>query len=514
MRKVLNWGVFVLVLLGAYLIAGPTSLGGTASYVIVDGSSMEPTYYDGDLVMTREQDTYGVGDIVVYDAPINSQFNVIHRITERTDGGFITQGDNRDEPDGWIAPDEEIYGAALFHIPNGGAIVNFLRQPTTILAIGAGWITLILMERPPKQSDRGGTGSSSFTGREKPGHTPQRRRRRSDTPASTVDDTAHTPRLSRTAKKAAERTERRKKRSTVGAVSLVLLLGGSGGVLFAHAAVLSVDAGVLQAFQQEVDIEPPPPSEFDITVHVHFFDSSDLGEEIGRSPFSFEPVEVKAGQFYQVTWNGPPGNSTVVDCTSDEITFYDELPEDTYEGIDEVSPEHDADHLLCIQTAPGNVPDNIEFEVFNGEGVEVELTPSDDEESEGDDVTGDQAQGDDGTDQDTSGDDTSKDDSEDTTATEETDEDSDGTDGEDSTTEETGESSDGTDSAADETDESSDGTDDVADDDTSSGESDDSEDRAVEDEPDGDGTVDEDEDDPEDGLADDAEDEGDPGEDD
>ena len=494
MRKTLSWGIFAVVILGMYFVAGPTSLRGPASYIIVDGKSMEPTYEHGDLVVAYERGTYQAGDIVVYDAPVDSQFNVIHRITERTEDGFITQGDNRDEPDGWIAPDEEIYGAALFHIPNGGAMVNFLRQPATILAMGAGWVTLILMERTPKRSDRGRTGSSSFTGREKPIHTPQRRRRRSNAPASTVDDTAHTPRLSRTAKKAAERTERRKKRSTVATLSVMLLLGGSGGVLFAHAAVLNVDAGVLQAFHQEVDIEPPPPPEFDITVHVHFFDSSDPGEEIGRSPFSFEPVEVKAGQSYQVTWNGPPGNSTVVDCTSDEITFLDELPEGTYQGTDEVSPEHDANHLVCIQTAPGNVPENIAFEVFNGDGIEVELTPSDDEEPEGDEPTGDQAQTDDGTSEDSSGDDTAKDDSKDTSGTQETDEDSDG---EDSTTDETDKSSDATDDAAG---------------DTSSGESHEAEDGTDESTTGGDGTVEEDE--PEEDLADDSDHEGDPDEDD
>ena len=494
MKEVVNWSAFLLILLGVYVLAGPTSLGGPASYVMVDGVSMEPTYKDGDLVIAYDRDSYEVGDIIVYDAPVDSRFNVIHRIIERADGGFVTQGDNRDEPDGWTAPHEEIHGAALFHIPKGGAIVNFLRQPTTILAIGAGWITLILMERSPKRSDRGSTGSNAFTGRQKPGHTPQRRRRRSNAPASTVDATADSPRLSRTAKKAAERTERRKKRSTVGALSLVLLLGGSGGILFAHAAVLSVDAGVLQAFHQEVDMEPPPPPEVDITVHVHFFDSSEHGEELGRSPISFEPVQVKAGQSYQVTWNGAPDQSTVIDCTSGEISFLDDLPEDTYQGTDEVSPEHDADHLLCIQTAPGNVPDNIEFEVFNGDGVEVEFTPSDDDESEGDEPTSDQAQTDDGTDEDSSGDDSAKDDSKDTTATEETDEDPDA---EDSTTDETDESSDATDDAAG---------------DTSSGESDEAEEGADENTTGGDGTVEEDE--PEEVLADDSDHEGDPDEDD
>jgi len=456
MKKTIEWLVFFVAALGVWLLAGPSSLGGPASYVIVDGPSMEPTYQHGDLVVAYERNTYEVGDVIVYDAPVDSQFNVIHRITERTEGGFITQGDNRDEVDGWTAPDDEIYGAALFHIPKGGAIVNFLRQPTTILAIGAGWVTLILMQRSPKRSDRSRTGSGAFTGRQKPSQTPQRRRRRSNAPVSIIDGPAHAPKMTRTTKKAAERTTQRKKRSTVAALSLVVLLGGSGGALFAHAAVLSVDAGVLQTFTDRVDIEPPPPSEHDITVHVHFFDSSDDGKELGGSPFTFEPVQVNAGQSYQVTWNGPPGNSTVVDCTGDEITFLDELPEGTYQGTEEVIPEHDADHLLCIQTAPGNVPENIIFEVFNGDGVEVELTPSDDE-SDGDDPASDEAQSDTGSDEDTQSDDADEDVTEEDAAT---DDDSNGT---DSTSDTSDENSDrdttGTEGDSDEDDPSDDTTD-------------------------------------------------------
>ena len=147
MKRMVNWGVFVVVVLGVYLFAGPTSLGGPASYVIVDGTSMEPTYDDGDLVVAYERDSYEIGDTIVYDAPVDSQFNVIHRITERTEGGFITQGDNRDEVDGWIAPDDQIFGAAVFHIPNGGAIVTFLRQPAAVLALLAGWLMFEFVKR-------------------------------------------------------------------------------------------------------------------------------------------------------------------------------------------------------------------------------------------------------------------------------------------------------------------------------------------------------------------------------
>jgi signal peptidase I len=138
MNALTNWGIFSVVSLAVLLVAAPTSLGGPASYVIVDGSSMEPTYDDGDLVVAFERQTYRPGDVIVYEAPIDVTFNVIHRIVEPTAGGYVTQGDNRDEPDGWIAPHDTIHGAARLHIPNGGALLLFLRQPAVILGLVAG----------------------------------------------------------------------------------------------------------------------------------------------------------------------------------------------------------------------------------------------------------------------------------------------------------------------------------------------------------------------------------------
>lgn len=151
MKQLLNWGVFGLVLLGVYVVAGPAQLGGPVSYVIVDGPSMEPTYDDGDLVLARQQPSYEVGDVITYDAPVDRQFNVIHRIVERVDGGYRTQGDNRDEPDGWIAPDDAIHGASWLHLPSGGGIVAFLRQPHAILALLAGLAAFEYVKRSERK---------------------------------------------------------------------------------------------------------------------------------------------------------------------------------------------------------------------------------------------------------------------------------------------------------------------------------------------------------------------------
>jgi signal peptidase I len=150
-KRLLEWSAFLAVAVGVWVIAGPTAVGGPASYVVIDGRSMEPTYHNGDLVVAYEQDTYEVGDVIVYDAVVEGQFNVIHRIVERGDGGFVTQGDNRDEVDGWLARDDEIFGAARLHIPNGGALIGFLRSPATILALLAGFGSFEFLKRKERE---------------------------------------------------------------------------------------------------------------------------------------------------------------------------------------------------------------------------------------------------------------------------------------------------------------------------------------------------------------------------
>lgn len=152
MRRLLNWGTFVLVLGAVWFLAGPTALGGDTSYVIVDGTSMEPTYQDGDLVIAKARASYAPGDVVVYDAPIDQQFNVIHRIVEPVNDGYVTRGDNMPKPDGWIAPREEVYGAAWFHIPNGGILVRLLRQPAVIAGLLAGLATFEFLKHTERRA--------------------------------------------------------------------------------------------------------------------------------------------------------------------------------------------------------------------------------------------------------------------------------------------------------------------------------------------------------------------------
>ncbi len=111
------WSVgAVLLVLGATWYTWPASRGGRATIVFVSGNSMEPTYSTDDVVVARRQDSYRVGDVIVYrigQGDAGAGHLVIHRITAG-DGnrGWTTQGDNRAYADAWHPTSAQVIGRA------------------------------------------------------------------------------------------------------------------------------------------------------------------------------------------------------------------------------------------------------------------------------------------------------------------------------------------------------------------------------------------------------------------
>ena len=63
-------GAGLLVLLAAgWVLLAPVQLGGQATYLTTDGTSMLPAYHTGDLVVLRRAAEYQVGDVVAYLDP-------------------------------------------------------------------------------------------------------------------------------------------------------------------------------------------------------------------------------------------------------------------------------------------------------------------------------------------------------------------------------------------------------------------------------------------------------------
>lgn len=113
----------ILTFLGLLLLAliiWPTNLGGYFQLTVVNGKSMQPTYYSGDVVISIRQTEYEKGDVIVYHPKTLecSRCNVVHRITGgSTKAGWLTQGDNNENYDGWRPKNDEIAGSVLLHLP-------------------------------------------------------------------------------------------------------------------------------------------------------------------------------------------------------------------------------------------------------------------------------------------------------------------------------------------------------------------------------------------------------------
>jgi len=116
MRSALRWALLGFIV----FLLWPAAWGGFFQITIVSGTSMLPTYENGDIIVSIKEQSYEIGDIVVYSPPgIDcSRCNVVHRIIEINDEGYFkTQGDNNDFEDGWFVDPSDAYGKIVLHIP-------------------------------------------------------------------------------------------------------------------------------------------------------------------------------------------------------------------------------------------------------------------------------------------------------------------------------------------------------------------------------------------------------------
>lgn len=147
-----------VLFLVAALVVGyflwPTSLGGCTTLTIVSGHSMEPTYYTGDLVVSRCGE-YQAGDIVVYNPPNVGTARVIHRIIGG-DGatGWVMQGDNNDFVDPWQPTDDRVLGRSVLHLPKVGLVGSVLVSPITWVSLLLLAAALVIWPAKPEQPDR------------------------------------------------------------------------------------------------------------------------------------------------------------------------------------------------------------------------------------------------------------------------------------------------------------------------------------------------------------------------
>lgn len=147
MRTVLLVLVAIIVGINFYTINASKIAGnsvpmpfGVGSAVVLSGS-MEPEISVGDLLIVSKQESYEVGDVVVFQ---DGKLAVTHRIVSISENEVITRGDANNTDDDPITLDD-IKGAVVCVIPCVGRLVNMIKTPLGTLVIIA--LAVFLLER-------------------------------------------------------------------------------------------------------------------------------------------------------------------------------------------------------------------------------------------------------------------------------------------------------------------------------------------------------------------------------
>jgi len=134
---------------GWFALLRPGTLGGTTGYIVVTGSSMQPTLNPGDLAIVRSQSNYTAGDIIAFRV---EQGVVIHRIVAGNAlKGFVTKGDNKKYADVWLPTPTSVIGKMWFDLPTLGIVLVWLRQPFHLALASAAVAFLVVLSWPKRR---------------------------------------------------------------------------------------------------------------------------------------------------------------------------------------------------------------------------------------------------------------------------------------------------------------------------------------------------------------------------
>ncbi|MCU0278209.1 MAG: signal peptidase I [Candidatus Nanopelagicales bacterium] len=154
-RRAWRWTTGLLCvafMVGAIIVAWPQSLGGQFRMVVVSGTSMEPGYHTGDMLLAIKSRNYEPGDVIVYSPQIDGVTvgRVVHRVIEVQDNGtYLTQGDNKDYRDPWSIPKTWVEGRVITLVPQGFIVIYVLRNPIFLAVMSGLLLTMALWPRDP-----------------------------------------------------------------------------------------------------------------------------------------------------------------------------------------------------------------------------------------------------------------------------------------------------------------------------------------------------------------------------
>ena len=146
----------VLLLVGVVVVfftVWPAKFGGFATFAVVSGPSMEPTFSSGHVAYASSLFTPTVGDVAVFAPQAGSEARVIHRVVASSPEGFLlTKGDGKLEVDPWTVPPDRVDGKVVLALPGVGSLLRVALSPW-VLGVCATLAVLLLLW-PTKRSRR------------------------------------------------------------------------------------------------------------------------------------------------------------------------------------------------------------------------------------------------------------------------------------------------------------------------------------------------------------------------
>lgn len=340
--------------IAAILVAGGINLAsGQLTIVVTEGVSMNPVYYEGDLVVVSKSDAYSVGDIAAFN--LDNDYDVaLHRIIGGDPSGFVFKGDNNESVDPRKPAAGELVGKAVFHLPQGGLWLNSLTSPPVL-----GVLAFALVA----------SGRTAATTR-------HRRNRRKEAAMS-----RHTSSTERTAPVLAVSSLPPSLRTSAAITAVLAILGGTLGVL-----------------AWSGPLEEPSTAEVKSGTHMAFSYTADVGRSPaydGTKAASPDPIFRKLANTVDVklAYSGDPGSIIVVAELSTPDGWHSTVPlapsrsftEGNYEGsvrLDLKSLEAKAQAASAVTgMPPGNVALALVPQVRTNQGAEfspklkLNLTP-------------------------------------------------------------------------------------------------------------------------------------------
>jgi signal peptidase I len=126
-----SWLSLAGVVAGLVAVSAAVLLLGPLRLVVTHGVSMNPVYYQGDLVIVVAADSYAAGEIVAYHDRVH-HLVVLHRIIGGDPTGYEFQGDNNKSVDAVQPRQTDLIGRAVLHLPKAGAWLDLMTGPVPL----------------------------------------------------------------------------------------------------------------------------------------------------------------------------------------------------------------------------------------------------------------------------------------------------------------------------------------------------------------------------------------------